>query len=93
MLAVSVDTHEDSERFADELEESFQGDLNFPFLEDKDHKVIDRYGLLNADSPGWPHPAVYVIDKKGIVRWRFIETDYTQRASNEEIFQVLEKIP
>ena len=53
--------------------------------EDKEHKVIDRYGILNPDSRGWPHPATFVIDPKGIVRWKFIEVDYKKRASNEQI--------
>lgn len=62
-------------------------------LEDKGHQVIDRYGILNPDSPGWPHPATYVLDRNGVVRWRFVERDYTQRASNEEVLQALKAIP
>ncbi len=62
-------------------------------LEDKNHKVINRYGLLNPDSPGWPHPATYVIDLQGLVRWRFVETNYRARASNEQILQLLRKLP
>jgi hypothetical protein len=34
-----------------------------------------------------PHPATFVIDPKGIVRWKFIEVDYKKRASNEQIKQ------
>ena len=92
MLAISVDDHEDSKRFAQVLQNDSQGDFDFPFLEDKDHKVIDSYGLFNDQGQGWPHPAVYVIDKKGIVQWRFIETDFTVRASNDEIVQALKNI-
>ncbi len=71
----------------------YSGEFDFPLLEDKNHKVINRYGLLNPDSPGWPHPATYVIDLQGLVRWRFVETDYTVRASNEQILQSLRKLP
>lgn len=62
-------------------------------LEDKDHKVIDRYGILNPNGQGWPHPATYIIDKKGLVRWKFIEVDYTKRPTNEQILEALRRIP
>jgi peroxiredoxin len=54
--------------------------------------VIDRYGLLNPDGKGWPHPATYVIDREGVVRWKFVETNYTVRASNKQILQELRKL-
>ena len=61
-------------------------------LSDPGHKVIDRYGLLNPDSKGLPHPATYVIDKKGVVRWKFVETDYTIRPSNDQVLKALKSI-
>jgi alkyl hydroperoxide reductase subunit AhpC len=92
ILAVSVDSHDDTKKFIQKLKEKSAGDYDFAFLEDKDHKVIDRYGILNPDSKGWPHPATFVIDPKGVVRWKFIEVDYKKRATNEQIRQQLAKI-
>ncbi len=63
-----------------------------PVLEDRDHKVIDRYGILDPDGPGWPHPATYIIDQRGTVRWKFIEVDYTKRPSNEQVLGELRKL-
>lgn len=92
ILAVSIDSHEDSKKFIQTLKERFPAnELDFPLLEDKDHKVIDRYGILNPDGKGWPHPATYVIDKQGVVRWKFIEVDYKKRPTNEQIMQALRK--
>ena len=71
--------------------ETFPGNYDFPFFEDKNHKVIDRYGIFNPDGKGWPHPATYVIDKQGIVRWKFIEVDYRKRPTNEQILSELKK--
>ncbi len=71
------------------------GDNNFPefpFLSDPGHKVIDRYGLLNPSASGLPHPATYVIDRKGIVRWKFVEVNYRIRPTNEQILKVLQEI-
>ncbi len=92
ILAVSIDSHQDSKRFVRELQQRFPGDFDFPFLEDQNHKVIDRYGILNPNGRGWPHPATYVIDREGVVRWKFIEVDYRVRPSNEQILQELRKI-
>jgi peroxiredoxin len=54
--------------------------------------VIDRYGLLNRDGKGWPHPTTYVIDKQGIVRWKFTEVDYTKRPTNKQILAEIRKL-
>jgi peroxiredoxin len=92
ILAVSVDNHEDSKKLAQMLGKRFEGEFDFPLLEDKDHNVINRYGIFNPDGKGWPHPTTLVIDPQGVVRWKFIEVDYKKRASNEQIRQQLAKI-
>jgi alkyl hydroperoxide reductase subunit AhpC len=92
ILAVSIDSHEDSKQFIQKLNERSPGRIDFPMLEDKSHKVIDRYGILNPDGKGWPHPATYVIDKQGVVRWLFVDVDYTKRPTNEQILRELRKL-
>lgn len=92
ILAVSIDSHEESKGFVGKINQRFSGDFDFPMLEDKNHKVIDRYGILNPDGRGWPHPATYVIDKQGVVRWKFVEVDYTKRPTNDQILRALRKI-
>jgi peroxiredoxin len=92
ILAVSIDSHDDSKKLIKKLMERSPGDYDFAFLEDKNHKVIDRYGILNPDGKGWPHPATYVIDTQGFVRWKFIEVDYRKRPSNEQILAELKNI-
>jgi len=93
ILAVSIDGHEISQKFAQHLSEGLQQRFDIPMLEDKAHRVIDRYGIFNPDGRGWPHPATYVIDKQGIIRWNFVEVDYRKRAGNEQILQALRAIP
>lgn len=62
-------------------------------LSDPAHRVIDRYGLLNdkASRPV-PHPATYVIDREGKLRYRFVEVDYKNRPSNEEVLKEVAKL-
>jgi alkyl hydroperoxide reductase subunit AhpC len=89
ILAVSIDTHDLSKKLIEKLQSRSPGRYDFPILEDKNHRVIDRYGILNPDGKGWPHPATYVIDPEGIVRWKFVEVDYTKRPTNEQILLAL----
>jgi peroxiredoxin len=67
---------------------------DFTFLSDPDHAVIDRYGVLNPSGSrrGIPHPAAYVIDKQGIVRWRDVQTDYKVRPTNAAILTALKQL-
>lgn len=66
--------------------------LDFPLLSDPDHAVIARYGLLNQQDPRGmpiPHPTTFVIDRDGVVRWKFIEINYKIRPTNEDILGAL----
>ena len=67
----------------------------FPLLADVDHKVIDRYGILNPEPFNGiivPHPAVYVIDRSGKVTWKFQNTDARIRAENDDILNALQQL-
>jgi alkyl hydroperoxide reductase subunit AhpC len=92
LLAVSVDNHKDSQELIRRLETEGPEKVDFPVLEDQNHKVIDRYGLLNPQGKGWPHPATYVIDKEGVVRWKFVEVDYKVRPTNAQILDALKAV-
>ena len=93
ILAIAPDSKEDLKKMVDRISQSDPGIASFPFLYDSGHKVIDRYGLLNPNERSIPHPATFVIDKQGIVRWRFLEVDYTQRPSNKEVLEALLALP
>lgn len=44
------------------------------------------------DSWELPVPATFVVDKKGIIRARFVNADYTQRTDPAEVITVLDKL-
>ncbi len=67
-------------------------EIDYTLLSDPDARVIDRYGLFNQDDPrgrAIPHPTTYVIDKQGVIRWKFTEVDYRIRPSNEDVLEGL----
>lgn len=85
ILAISVDGPDKSSELAGKLK------LRFPVLSDTDHKVIDAYDLYNAEGK-IAKPAVFVIDKSGVVRWSFFNEDYRIRALNDAILGELMKL-
>jgi len=95
ILALSVGPPEDLRRMVDRISAEDHQAPTFPFLSDQGHRVIDRYGLFNdADPRGRQitHPATFIIDRDGIVQWRFVEVDYRIRPSNEDVLKALEAV-
>ena len=89
---MSVDDREGMEKMVRNISKKDKAAPGFVMLSDPDHAVIDRYGLFNEDSSKkrpFPHPATYVIDMEGVVRYRFVEVDYKVRPTNEDILEVL----
>lgn len=92
LLALAIDNRQMLQVMADKI--SADGvKPDFTFLSDPGHRVIDRYGLLNPAGQGWPHPTTYVIDKAGIVRWKFTEVNYKIRPTNAMIIAALDRLP
>lgn len=90
ILAISIDDREKIQAMLDRIVKEYEGEApDYTFLSDPDHRVIDRYGLLNPTGKGWPHPTVYVIDRAGKVSWKFTEVNYRIRPTNEMILQAL----
>jgi peroxiredoxin len=40
----------------------------------------------------WPHPTTLVINRQGIVCWKFVEVDYRVRPKNEQILEALGRL-
>jgi len=91
LLALSIDPRDLLQKMADKIAaDGVRPD--FTFLSDPGHRVIDRYGLLNPNGQGWPHPTTYVIDRKGVVRWKDTEVNYKIRPTNQMILAALTKL-
>lgn len=93
VLALSIDPKPDLQKMVDRVSQEDGKPPDYLFLSDPGHRVIDRYGLLNPDDPrGIPHPTTYVIDKHGVVRWKFTEVNYKMRPTNEMILEALRSV-
>ena len=97
LFAISVDPPDVSKELAAKLAADGKGDINFPLLSDPNHQTIDAYGLhdpaYDGDKfAGIPHPAVYVIDKKGKIVWAKVESNYRERPTIDEIRAALNNL-
>lgn len=93
IVAIAPDAMEKLGDIIPKVRAKTDGQFVVTLLSDADHAVIDRYGLLNAEATArgrfLPHPTTYVLDRKGVVRWKFTEKDYKVRPTNEVILKEL----
>lgn len=69
--------------------------IPFPFLLDEDRAVTKEYGIHNAiakDALNIAHPATFVIDRGGIVRYIYRGDNQSDRASLDEILRAVEQV-
>ncbi len=53
-------------------------EIRFPILYDASRETIQKYGVLNGNIA---HPATFIIDLDGVIRWKRVDQNYTDRPS------------
>ena len=90
VAAISVDSPEDSRNWS-----SKQG-FTFTLLSDQQLNVIRAYDLVHLgggfDGPDIARPAEFLLDREGIVRWRYLTDSYKVRATPAMILNALDEI-
>jgi peroxiredoxin len=97
VIAISVDSPEQSREFAEKIAADGKGKVDYRILSDPGHRVIDAYGIRDPDYNGQkfegiPRPTVYVINKDGRVTWMKVELNYKERPTNAEIRTALDAV-
>lgn len=92
IVAVCVDSIEQNAKLIEDLE------LDFPILSDSDLTAIDLYDVRHEQGNTFAEqdiarPAVFVLDREGIVRWRELTDNYRVRVRPETILNQLAAIP
>ena len=64
----------------------------FPILADDDHAVFDDYDVASKLMSLGQRPAVFVIDRDGIVRFDSVGTQQWQIPSNDNVLTVLSSL-
>jgi peroxiredoxin len=82
VIAISPDDIDGLKTMANRLDNPYW------FLSDPKLEVIERYGIRKDEK--LPHPAVVVIDKKGLVQWFYVGENFKQRPSASQLRTVIE---
>jgi len=65
---------------------------SFPFLLDEDRRVTKSWGVyhrLGVDAFNIAHPATFLVDDGGVVRFSYLGIDQRDRAPLEAVLQIL----
>jgi peroxiredoxin len=87
VVAITVDTIEESTRLAEKL------GLEFQILSDVQEEAIRTWGLVHENTkPGGgaiSRPAIFLVEPDGIISWRQLTDDYRVRARAGDLLEVL----
>jgi peroxiredoxin Q/BCP len=64
----------------------------FALLADKDHSVFDAYDVISTMMSLGQRPALFVLDKDGVVRFDSIGTQQWQIPTNDNVLNVLAQL-
>jgi peroxiredoxin len=86
IAAVSVDAVDVSQQLALDL------GLGFPLLSDDKGDLIKAYGVWEEEH-GIAIPAIVVIDRQGIIRWRRVSDSITDRPDEDIVIDIVGRLP
>lgn len=92
VLGISVDPPFSQKAWAD------ANNLNFPMLSDYNREAVNLYGVALENLAGLEgytaaNRAVFVLDKEGVVRYKWVAPAPTNEPDYDEIRQELSKLP
>lgn len=86
VLAIAPDTLDGVEKFVRGNE------YPFSLLADTDHAVFDAYDVVSTMMSLGQRPALFVVDREGVVRFDSIGTQQWQIPTNDNVLEVLSGI-
>jgi peroxiredoxin len=69
-----------------------KGDFPFPLLTDAKHKVFDRYDVVKKLASLGQRPALFVIDRDGVVHYNQVGTQQTNIPPIDEVLRELDSL-
>jgi len=85
-VAIAPDTTEGVAKFVEGNE------YPFSLLADADHVVFDAYDVVSTLMSLGQRPALFVVDREGIVRFDSVGTQQWQIPSNDNVLAVLSSL-
>jgi mycoredoxin-dependent peroxiredoxin len=85
LTAISVDPVEKSRALASRL------GIQFPLLSDPGGEVARAYGVWHAEKE-IALPAVFVIDRRGAIRWKRVSASLNDRPPEDDIVEAVDAL-
>ena len=86
MLAISVDNLDAAGQIVMEL------GIPFPVLYDTSRNVPRAYMVYNLLDAKLAAPATFILDKDGVIRWKYVAQAIGDRASTDQIISQLAEL-
>ena len=85
--AISYDSEEILKFFSD------RHNITYPLVADPDSRIIQAYGVLNAEATGmqkgFARPGYFFIDRNGVIKEKFFEAKYRERLTGNGLITKL----
>ena len=86
VVLISPSDEKKTKEFLKIAEDKLSLKIPFPVLIDSERQVVKVYGVLGDKAI----PSTFVIDKKGVLRFKYIGQDATDRPPTEHLIEMLE---
>ncbi|MDA1185491.1 MAG: peroxiredoxin family protein [Acidobacteria bacterium] len=85
MIALSADTPDTARMTVSEL------GITYPVLSDASLTYIRQYDVLHPQE-GIARPSMFIVDREGVIRWRFVGMSASARPPIETVLEELRKV-
>ncbi len=66
--------------------------LPFPVLYNPEADVVKDYGVYNLRGDGLATASTFVIDKNGVIRWKYVAKTLNDRPSASDVIEQLRRL-
>jgi len=66
--------------------------ISFPVLYDPAADVMEAYGVYDLLGDGLATASTFVIDKQGVIRWKYVARSISDRPSVSEVLEQLSEL-
>ncbi len=86
VVAISTDDLSKAQHMAERV------GIPFPVLYDPDADVVRDYEVYNLRRDGLATPSTFIIDKKGVIRYKYVGKSTGDRPSTQQVLEQLRLI-
>ena len=66
--------------------------ISFPVLYNPAADVVEAYGVYDLLGDGLATPSTFLIDKQGVIRWKYVARGIADRPSVSQVLEQLSKL-